>query len=397
MKILGILAANALLLCAAPAFAQDESGQGESSQQAPLPAVTVAPATEEQVSDTVTFSGRLDADQSIQLIARVPGFLEEVGFEAGDDVDQGDVLFVIEPDQYRATVRQAEGSLAAAQATVVDARIERDRQTQLVARDAVAQAALDTSEAALGRAQGSVEQAEAALDTAKLNLSYTSISAPFAGRISERNVDPGALVGPEVGPLATLTKLDPIHVNFSVPTAEYRNAMQAIEAGEVNPDDAVHIVLANGKEYDGSGVLDFVDSTVNPGTDSVRLRATFDNPDGVLLHEELVQVRLVASSAEPVLTIPIGAVQRDLVGDFVMLVNDADEVEQKRVTISRNSGNLAIVADGLTAGDRVITEGVNKVRPGIKVDAAEAGEDTAPATSPEAAPEEAPATEAEDG
>lgn len=366
-----------MAFCGTQGFAQD----------APLPAVTVAAAAEAQVSDTLTFNGRLDADQSIQLIARVPGFLEEVGFKAGDSVEQGAVLFRIEPDQYRATVRQAEGSLAAAQSTVIDARIERDRQSQLVSRNAAAQAVLDTADAALGRAQGGVEQAEAALDTAKLNLSYTTITAPFPGRIGTRNVDPGALVSPDIGPLATLTKLDPIHVNFSVPTAEYRNAMKAIEAGEVNADDAVRIVLANGEEYDTAGVLDFVDSTVNPGTDSVRLRATFANPDGKLLHDELVRVRLAASSAAPVLTVPIGAVQRDLVGDFILVVNDADEVEQRRVTIARNSGNLAIVTEGLTAGERVITEGMNKVRAGSKVDAAEA----------EPAPQAAPATETEGG
>lgn len=384
MKSFAMVASAALALWAAPALAQD----------APLPAVTVAKVASQQVSDTLTFNGRLDADQSVQLMARVPGFLEEVGFKPGDAVEQGTLLFRIEPDQYRAAVRQAEGSLAAAQSTVIDARIERDRQAQLVQRNAVAQAALDTAEAALGRAQGSVEQAEAALDTAKLNLSYTSVIAPFAGRIGIRNVDPGAMVGPEVGALATLTKLDPIHVNFAVPTAEYRNAMQAIEAGEVKTDDAVRIILANGDEYSGSGVLDFVDSVVNAGTDSVRLRATFANPDGVLLHDELVRVRLATSSANDVLTVPIGAVQRDLSGDFVLLVNDQDEVEQRRISVARDSGNVAVIADGLAEGERIITEGMNKVRDGAKVDAAEA--DTPEPQIPEAGADPAtPATSAE--
>lgn len=133
MRAFGIFAAAAMVLGSLPAMAQD----------APLPAVTVAKAVTEQVSETTTFNGRLDADQSIQLIARVPGFLEEVGFNPGDEVDQGTMLFRIEPDQYRAAVRQAEGTLAAAQSTVVDARIERDRQAQLVQRDAVAQTVLD--------------------------------------------------------------------------------------------------------------------------------------------------------------------------------------------------------------------------------------------------------------
>lgn len=381
MRSLGLLAVVAACVGGSSVLAQD----------APAPAVTVASVVSQQVSDAVTFNGRLDADRSIQLIARVPGFLEEVGFNPGDSVEQGALLFRIEPDQYRAAVRQAEGNLKAAQSTVVDARIERDRQAQLVQRDAVAQTVLDSADAALGRAQGAVEQAEAALDTAKLNLSYTNVLAPFAGRVGEYNVDPGALVGPEVGALTTLTKLDPMHVNFSIPTAEYRNAMEAIDSGSVNPDSAVRIVLANGEEYQEAGALDFVDSQITAGTDSVRLRATFANPDGKLLHEELVRVRLAASTSAEMLTVPIQAIQRDVTGDFVMVVDDQDVVEKRRVTVARNAGQEAVVTEGLSAGERVITEGMNKVREGITVDAAEEGADAAPPADPE------PATEAKDG
>lgn len=361
MRALGILTTVAVLASSLPALAQD----------APRPAVTVAQASRQQVSESLTFNGRLDADQSIQLIARVEGFLEEVGFNPGDQVEQGALLFRIEPDQYRAAVRQAEGSLSAAVATVTDARIERDRQADLVRRDTVAQTVLDTAEAALGRAQGAVEQAEAALDTAKLNLSYTTVMAPFSGRIGARNVDPGALIGPQVGALATLTKLDPIHVNFSVSTANYRNTVEAIQAGTLNADSAVRIVLANGTEYPTPGTLDFVDSTVNAGTNSVQVRATFANPDGLLLHEELVRVRLAASTADSVLTVPLSAIQRDVTGDFVMLVDDQNTVEKRRVSVARNSGDLAIISDGLDEGERVITQGVNKVTEGATVDAAE--------------------------
>ncbi len=364
MKALGILATAVALAGAAPVWAQEQS--------APLPAVTVAKAKKHQVSDTVTYNGRLEADQSIDLIARVTGFLEEATFNPGDVVEKGALLFRIEPDQFRAAVRQAEGSLTAAEATVADARIERDRQTQLVQRNAAAQAVQDAAEAALGQAQGAVMQAEAALDAARLNLSYTSITAPFAGRVSARNVDPGALVGPEVGPLVTLTKLDPIHVNFLVPTAQYRNVTQAIADGEFNPAEAVRLILANGEEPDVAGALDFVDSTVNAGTDSIRLRATFANPDRNLLHDELVRVVLAGSSPEKVLTIPLSALQRDLVGNYVMLVDKDDKVKKQRIVAGRQSGVEIIVEEGLSEGDRVITQGVNKVREGQQVDAAEA-------------------------
>lgn len=365
MTLLRMATAMALALGIGAANAQDAG-------QAPAPAVTVAKAKKQSVASTVTFNGRLQADQSIQLIARVSGFLQEVGFNPGDQVEQGAVLFQIEQDQYSAAVRQAEGNLAAAEATVTDARIERDRQAELVRRNASAQTALDTAEAALGRALGNMEMAQAALDTANLNLSYTSVTAPFTGRIGERSVDPGALVDPQIGPLATLTKLDPIHVNFLVPTAQLRNTMDMIQSGEVKLDESVRIVLANGKEYESSGALDFIDSAVNPGTDSISVRATFSNPDGTLLHDELVRVHLAASSPAEELTIPLSSLQRDLVGEYVMLVDQDEKVQKRRIAIGRESGALVIVDDGLAEGDRVISQGVNKVREGMAVDAAEA-------------------------
>lgn len=156
MKILRSAAIMAMSMGGLPVMAQD----------APPPAVTVAKAAMQEVSQTLTYNGRLSAEQSVELVARVTGTLQEVGFQPGDSVDAGALLFRIEPDQYSANVRQAEGALAAAQATVIDARIERDRQAELVQRKAVAQTSLDSAEAALGRAQGSVQQAEAALDTA---------------------------------------------------------------------------------------------------------------------------------------------------------------------------------------------------------------------------------------
>lgn len=367
MKFSGIVAAMALAASAGAALAQENGG-------APLPAVTVAKVVKQTITDTVTFNGRLDADQSIQLVARVSGFLEEVRFEPGDKVAQGDVLFSIEDTQYIAAVQQAEGSRLAAEATVTDARIERDRQAELVRRQTAAQTALDSAEAALGRAQGALQQSQAALNIAKLNLDYTRVRAPFDGTIGERSVDPGALVAPQVGALATLTKLDPIHVNFPVPTAELRRTQQMIATGKLDINNAVRIVLANGEEYGAGGKLDFIGSFVNPGTDSVTLRATFDNPDGKLLHDELVRVHMAADTADEVLTVPLGGVQRDLIGSYVMVVDDQDVVSKRRVDVLHQTRGLAVIDKGLNEGERIVTEGINKVSEGGKVDAAEAAQ-----------------------
>jgi membrane fusion protein (multidrug efflux system) len=353
-----------LVLAARIASAQDG---------APPPAVVVAPAAMTQLAQTVTLNGRLEADSRVILKARVSGFLEEVAFAPGARVEEGDVLFRIEPGPYAAAVQEAEGALAAARAARALAQVERDRQAELLDREAAPQAALDRAEAALAEAEADVTRLEGTLERARLELSYTEITAPFAGRIGTAEVDAGALIGPETGALATLIKLDPIHAEASVATATLRTFLEAVEAGQASTEGAARLILANGSEYSREGTIDFVDSEVAQGTDTVRIRARFDNPEGRLLDAELVRVVLRQATPAEVLAIPQTGVQRDLQGAFAMVVDDAGTVERRRIEVARVSQGLAVIAAGLEAGERVVTEGVNKVRPGITVDAAEAG------------------------
>ena len=244
----------------------------------PPPAVVAVEAAIRELAETSDFNGRLDANRRVALAARVSGMMEAIGFVPGAQVAQGQPLFVIEDDLYEAAVREAEGALRALQAQRDLARIERDRQAELVARETGAQARLDQAEAALATAEADVLRLEAALDRARTNLSYAEIKAPFDGRIGDSAVDEGALVGPETGALATLVQLDPIHAEFAVPTAVLRDFLERVERGEVSNKAAVTLTLANGSVYDQRGDVDFVDTGVAGGMLAAALVGIFVIP-----------------------------------------------------------------------------------------------------------------------
>lgn len=376
-RLAGRFGPAAVILCClavSPSKAQAPASTEESgATEAPAPAVVVAPAEMQELNASAGFTGRVVAVQKVEIRARVTGFLEDVAFREGDRVEAGQLLYSIQDEAYRASVAEIEGSIQAAEAARDLARIERDRKAKLVARDAVAQRDLDIAKAKLGQAEGELAHLQGTLDRARLDLSYTRITAPFAGVIGLSAADVGALVGPDSGPLTTLMRLDPIEVTFPVATSVLLNYQNMLASGDLTRESSIRLTLPNGEAYPHAGSINYVSADVAQGTDTVLVRALFDNPDGTLLDGALVGVTFEANNPNPVLTVPQQAVQHDQAGAFVMVVDKASKVELRRVEIARVEQGRAVVAKGLEEGENVIVEGINKVRPGIVVDAAVGG------------------------
>jgi membrane fusion protein (multidrug efflux system) len=331
----------------------------------------VVKAMIEQVRPTSTFTGRVEAKNKVDLRARVDGFLEKRLFDEGADVKDGELLFTIEKGLYQAAVDEAKAGVETAEATLQLADLELKRQSELVQRNVAAQAKLDEVSAKRGEAHGALLAQKAALEKAQLQLSYTDIRAPIAGRISRANVSVGNFVGPSTGPLATIVSQDPIYVSFPV---TQREMLEFRNRGKEASDPSlvtVYLQLADGSRYPSPGKLDFLDVTVNPGTDAVLVRAVFENPDRLLVSGQLVSVIAESGPGEKALVVPGQALQLDQAGAFVLVVDKDSKIQVRRVEIEGPRGTNMILRKGLEAGELVVTEGIQRVRPGQVVSATE--------------------------
>ncbi|GAB5376921.1 MAG: hypothetical protein AcusKO_33830 [Acuticoccus sp.] len=367
------------LVVAGTAMAQQQSGS-----TAPPPAVVVAPVVNQDVADSIDFTGRVQAIQSVEIQARVEGYLEEVAFQEGSNVKTGDLLYQIEQGPYQASLAQAQAQLASAKAQLASAQANLNnqelnlrRQQTLVQRDTVSQATVDdamaqrdAAQADVQAANASIQNAEAQIQTAQLNLSYTTIKAPIDGRLGRTNVTIGNLVSQGSGTMATLVQLDPIRVAFSVPDTLYTNL---VEQTGLNAEQAAsrlftpYLQLPNGKTYDKTGTIAFASNEIDPNTGTITAYANFANPQAVLLPGSFVVVKVeqATKTSEPV--IQASAVIQDSQGKYVFVLNDKNVAEQRRVTVGQSLGAKVAVTDGLREGEMVVVEGVQKIRAGMTV------------------------------
>jgi len=357
------------------AMSRSAAAQESGKPVAALPSVSVTRAIEKDIRPSISFTARVEATDKVELRARVDGFLEQRLFTEGQDVKAGDLLFVMEKGQYEAAVAQAEGAIESGEAGLALANIEVDRQTTLVAKSAAPQSQLDLATAKQREATGNRSQLRAALDKAKLDLGYTDIRAPIAGRIGRSQYSVGNFVGPSSNVLATIVSQDPIYVTFSVSQREILAVREKLgstgKLGEQVNAAVVRVQLADGKQYPEPGKVSFVDVTVDQGTDTVPVRASFANPDRVLIDGQLVNVIVEGGTAETTLVVPQSAIQIDQAGPFALVVNKENKIEVRRIEPGQVQGAELAVTKGLAAGDMVVTEGVQKVRPGQVVEPVE--------------------------
>jgi membrane fusion protein, multidrug efflux system len=344
--------------------------EGTSTAAPPPPAVTVLAVQPSEITPAVGFNGRVVAVDKVDLRARVTGFLEQRLFEEGADVAAGDLLFVLEKAPYQAIVAQRRAELASAEANKANTAAQLKRGEELVKNDNIPKSEVDIRRAEDETAAAQILGAEAALEQAEINLSYTDIHAPIDGRIGRAAVSVGNLVGPDSGVLATIVSQDPIYVTFPVSQRqllEYRRAQ-----GGAGRAPVVRVSLPDGTLYEHPGKIDFLDVQVDQGTDTVTVRAELPNSDRVLVDGQFVGVRVERGEPERVLAVPQAALQVDQAGPYVLVVESDDKVAAKRVTLGEASGAQVVIRSGLSEGERIIVEGIQKVRPGMTVAASEA-------------------------
>jgi membrane fusion protein, multidrug efflux system len=366
----GALLSVALVACALTLGGCDRK---PAAAAAALPAVTVAHPLQKTITEWDEYTGRFQAVETVEIRARVSGFIDSVHFNEGQLVKQGDRLFVIDQRPFRLAVDQAKADLARAQAKLEIARLDVQRATPLVQSQTLTGREFDTRKSTERDAAGQVAAAQAALETAQLNLEWTEVRAPISGRISDRRVDVGNLItgGPNGATLLTvIVSIDPIHFVFDGSEADFIRYLRLAKAGgrqsSRDAQNPVTVRLADETTFSHQGHMDFVDNAVNPKTGTIRGRAVFDNKDGFLTPGVFGRLRLFGGTHDALL-VPDSAIASDQSRKIVFTVADDGMVGVKLVELGPIVDGLRVIRSGLAATDRIVIDGLPRARPGQKV------------------------------
>lgn len=338
----------------------------------PPPKVEVANPVQKLVTRYLEATGNTAAVKNVDLVARVQGFLQSIDYQDGTFVKQGTTLFTIEPETYKLKLEQAKAAESGAEASVRQAEADFKRQSELVQRQAVSQATLDTSTSTRANAQANLQQAQANTKIAEVNYGYTNVTAPFDGIVTAHLVSVGELVGvASPTQLATIVAFDPIYVNFNVNEQDVlrvreearRRGMTTAELRQL----PVEVALQTEQGFPHKGNLDYVSPNINQSTGTLAVRGVLPNADRVLLPGSFVRIR-VPFDEKPALLVPDAALGSDQAGRYVLVVNADNLVEQRKVQTGQLDGELRAIESGLKADDRVVVSGLLRAIPGQKVD-----------------------------
>ncbi len=341
--------------------------------QAPAPEVGVVVVEQQRVSLTTELSGRTSAYLIAEVRPQVGGIIQKRLFTEGTDVKAGQMLYQIDPSTYKAAYDSAIAVLARAEANLIPAQLKEERFRDLVKINAVSQQDYDDASAALKLAEADILSAKAAVQSARINLDYTTVKAPISGRIGRSSVTTGALVtASQADPLATIQQLDPVYVDVTQSTSELLRLKRNLASGLLKSNDPqqaqVKLVLEDGTPYDHPGTMKFSEVTVNQSTGSVTLRTIFPNPEHLLLPGMFVRAVVEEGVNDQAILAPQRGISRDPSGNATALVVGAeDKVEARVIQVVRTIGDNWLVSEGLNPGDRLIVEGLQRARPGTTV------------------------------
>lgn len=353
----------------------------------PMPEVSTITVKAERIVLTTELPGRTTAYLVAEVRPQVGGIIQKRLFEEGNDVKEGDILYQIDPSLYQAIYDRAKAELGKAEAKITPLKNKYDRHKVLIETKAISQQDFDNTVAEFKTAEADIQSCKAAVDTARINLEYTKVVAPISGRIGKSHVTVGALVtANHLLPLSVIQKIDPIFVDVTQSSANFLSLKRSVTEGLVKNNNVkgakVKLSYEDGSPYPLNGVMQFSDVSVDQSTGSYILRIVFPNPESLLLPGMYVRALVEEGIIEDAILVPHQAVTRNMRGEPSVFIADAsDKVEIRRLSVDRSIGDKWLIKEGLKSGDRVIMEGVQKIRPGMQVKAVPFGAQTAPSAA----------------